>query len=218
MVRRTGSSEKKETWYGEKYTQHYDPDGNKSGTSKVEKNWLGEERMQHYDSDGNKSGISREEKNWLGEKRIRHYGSENERPSDHTGGGDRYESSSSVDTDSPVTFLSILASIGVTTYYSGIIGMTGLPTISNLREALNYADTEFWFSFLISIFLWMAPMLVVYRMILLRSFVGVLLISLSIWGLFAGFVPIPNDQASSLVVSGLGIFLSTLFTAGMGEP
>lgn len=59
-------SEKKTDWLGNKYTQHYDKNGNKSGKSESKKDWLGNNYTQHTDKKGNNSGRSERKKDWLG--------------------------------------------------------------------------------------------------------------------------------------------------------
>lgn len=68
-----GRSEEKTGWFGQEYTQHYDADGNKSGTSEERTDWLGDKYTQHFDTDDNKAGTSEERTDWLGDKYTQHY-------------------------------------------------------------------------------------------------------------------------------------------------
>ena len=55
---KSGTSEDKESLFGDKYTQHRDSEYSKSGTSEDKESLFGSKYTQHYDSDGNKSGTS----------------------------------------------------------------------------------------------------------------------------------------------------------------
>ncbi len=188
MVRKSGRSEEKETWYGEKYTQHYDSEGKESGTSKKEKDWLGQEKIQHYDPEGKRSGHSKEERNWLGEKKIQHYGSTDKRSDVDVGGYD-HGSGSHSGTECPPFLASTLAIIPVTVYVSGLIGLIGLPTGDDLRNAFEIVShLELLLFLLVFIFLWSVPIFLIYKLVA-RSFVGILLVSLSAWGFITGFIP-----------------------------
>ena len=131
MTKKSGRSEEKETWYGTKYTQHYDSKGKESGTSVKERNWLGEERVQHYEGK---------------DKRSSSHASDYD-PSSYS------TTSHSTGSDYPTTFLSILAGIGLIVYLLGFLGVPGFPeTIDDLRKIFNDK-----FSLLIFLFLWILP-------------------------------------------------------------
>ncbi len=67
-----GRSEEKEDWLGNKYTEHYDDDGNKTGESRDKEDWLGNKYTEHTDSSGDKVGESRDREDWLGNKYTEH--------------------------------------------------------------------------------------------------------------------------------------------------
>jgi hypothetical protein len=51
-----GKSIERQDWAGNKYTEHYDDDGNKTGESRERVNWAGDPYTEHTDADGNKNG------------------------------------------------------------------------------------------------------------------------------------------------------------------
>jgi len=70
MSEKSGRSEEKTDWLGNKYTQHYDADGNKCGWSEEKVDiWSGGDKYtQHHDEGNNKSGWSEEKEDILGNK------------------------------------------------------------------------------------------------------------------------------------------------------
>lgn len=81
MSKKSGRSEEKTDWLGNKYTQHYDADGNKCGWSEEKVDiWSGGEKYtQHHDEDNNKSGWSEEKEDiWSGgDKYTQHHDESN---------------------------------------------------------------------------------------------------------------------------------------------
>lgn len=61
-------SEKKEGFWGNKYTQHYDEDGNKDGYSEEKEGFWGDKYTQHYDKDGEKTGYTEDKEGFWGDK------------------------------------------------------------------------------------------------------------------------------------------------------
>ncbi len=207
MVRKSGRSEEKETWYGEKYTQHYDSKGKESGTSKKEKDWLGQEKIQHYDPEGKRSGHSKEERNWLGEKKVQHYGSVDKRSDVDVSGYDRGNGSSSA-AKGQTFFSSIIVSIGVAVYLSGLVGL--LRPGNGLKEVVeSYPSVEQLLSLLLlsgsaGLFL------VLFHGIIASFPMGTILVPIAIWGLFAGIIPIPDNYITSIVALVAGFFIYVL--------
>jgi hypothetical protein len=74
---RSGWSEERKDWLGNKYIQHFDSHGDKSGRSESKTDWLGSEYTQHYDSHSNKTGWSESKKDWLGDDYVQDYDSDN---------------------------------------------------------------------------------------------------------------------------------------------
>ena len=72
---KTGESREWEDWKGDKYTEHTDSDGDKTGESREWEDWKGDKYTEHTDSDGNKTGESREWEDWKGDKYTEHTGS-----------------------------------------------------------------------------------------------------------------------------------------------
>src|SRR3972149_4938829 len=70
MSEKSGRAEEKTDWLGNKYTQHYDADGNKCGWSEEKVGiWSGGDKYtQHHDEGNNKSGWSEEKEDILGNK------------------------------------------------------------------------------------------------------------------------------------------------------
>ena len=71
--KRSGRSEEKTDWLGNKYVQHYDSDGRQAGRSEEKTDWLGNDYVQHYDSGGDKTGRSEDKADWLGNEYVQHY-------------------------------------------------------------------------------------------------------------------------------------------------
>ncbi len=69
------SSETKTDFWGNKYTQYYDDNGNESGTSEIRKDFWGDTYRQYYDNSGNDTGTSKTEKNFWGDSYTQHYNS-----------------------------------------------------------------------------------------------------------------------------------------------
>jgi hypothetical protein len=90
-----GRSEERTDWFGDKYTQHYDKDGNKVGRSEERSDWFGDKYTQHYNKDGNKVGRSEERNDMLGDDYVQHYDEDGDkagRSSDKTDWfGDHFE-------------------------------------------------------------------------------------------------------------------------------
>lgn len=76
MSEKSGRSEEKEDFWGNKYTQHYDADGNKCGRSEEETDFWGNNYTQHRDEDNNKSGRSEEKEDIWGNKYTQNYDEE----------------------------------------------------------------------------------------------------------------------------------------------
>lgn len=73
---KSGWSEECEGSFGNKYTQHYDADGNKSGWSEDCEGLLGGNYTQHYDTDGDKAGWSEDCEGFFGGEYTQHYDTE----------------------------------------------------------------------------------------------------------------------------------------------
>lgn len=78
MSEKSGRSEEKTDWLGNKYTQHYDADGNKCGWSEEKVDiWSGGDKYtQHHDEDNNKSGWSEDKEGILGSKYTQNHDEE----------------------------------------------------------------------------------------------------------------------------------------------
>jgi hypothetical protein len=76
MSDKSGYSEERTDWLGNKYTQHYDKDGNKAGYSDERTDWLGNKYTQHHDKEGSKAGYSDERTDWLGNEYTQHHDKE----------------------------------------------------------------------------------------------------------------------------------------------
>lgn len=73
MSDKEGRSEEKTDFFGNKYTQHYDSDGNKSGWSEEKTDFFGDKYTQRYDQDYNKTGWSEEKADFSGDKYTQHH-------------------------------------------------------------------------------------------------------------------------------------------------
>jgi len=73
---KSGRSEKKTGFFGNKYTQHYNSGGEKTGRSEKKQTWLGKTYTQKYDARGEKSGRSEKKETWYGKKYTQHYDSD----------------------------------------------------------------------------------------------------------------------------------------------
>ena len=76
MSEKSGRSEEKTDWLGNRYTQHYDADGNKCGWSEEKMDLWGNNYTQHRDEDNNKSGWSEEKEGILGNKYTQNHDEE----------------------------------------------------------------------------------------------------------------------------------------------
>jgi hypothetical protein len=65
-------SEEKTDFLGNKYTEHYDDDGQKVGESREREDFLGNKYSEHTDIHGQKTGESREGEDFLGNKYSEH--------------------------------------------------------------------------------------------------------------------------------------------------
>jgi SH3-like domain-containing protein len=73
---KSGRSEKKPGFFGNSYTQHYNDRGEKRGHSEKKETWLGREYTQKYNSKGDKSGKSEKKETWYGKRYTQHYDSQ----------------------------------------------------------------------------------------------------------------------------------------------
>lgn len=74
--KKSGRSERKETLFGKKYTQHYDSKGEKRGRSEKKETWTGRKYTQKYDAKGDKRGTSENKTRFFGKKYTQHYDQE----------------------------------------------------------------------------------------------------------------------------------------------
>jgi hypothetical protein len=65
-------SVEKSDWFGHKWTEHYDDDGNKVGESQERRDGFGHRWSEHTDSDGNKTGESHEKRDGFGHSWTEH--------------------------------------------------------------------------------------------------------------------------------------------------
>jgi len=73
MSKKDGWSEEKTGFFGDKYIQHYDGDGNQAGWSKEETGLFGGKYTQDFDQSGSKSGWSEEQTGFFGGKYTQHH-------------------------------------------------------------------------------------------------------------------------------------------------
>ncbi|HEX8247173.1 MAG TPA: hypothetical protein VF599_03230 [Pyrinomonadaceae bacterium] len=76
---KSGRSEKKTDFWGNKYTQYYDKSGNKSGKSEQKTSWSGKKYNQHYDREGKKSRWNEQKESFFGKKYTQHYNKDNKK-------------------------------------------------------------------------------------------------------------------------------------------
>ncbi|HEX8353056.1 MAG TPA: SH3 domain-containing protein [Pyrinomonadaceae bacterium] len=103
MSDKSGRSEEKEDFWGNKYTQHYDGDGNETGWSEQKEDFWGKKYTQTYDEDNKKAGWAEDKEDFWGNRYEQQYNEEN----DETGWsenkeafwGNRYEQHYSEDND-----------------------------------------------------------------------------------------------------------------------
>ncbi len=67
-----GHSVQRTGWFGGKYTEHFDADGNKTGESEAKTGWFGGKYVEHTDTAGNKVGESEAKTGWFGGKYVEH--------------------------------------------------------------------------------------------------------------------------------------------------
>lgn len=90
-----GKSEEKTDFWGNKYTQHYDDDGNESGRTTNETDFWGNNYEKHVDNNGNETGRTTNETDFWGnnyEKHVDNEGNEIGRTTEETDfWGNNYE-------------------------------------------------------------------------------------------------------------------------------
>lgn len=79
MANKKGKSEKKTSFWGKEYVQHYDSKGNKSGRSERKETFWGKKYTQHYDSKGEKRGKSEKKETWTGKEYTQKYNTRGEK-------------------------------------------------------------------------------------------------------------------------------------------
>jgi len=72
MSDKKGWSEEKTDFWGDKYTDHYDQDGNKTGWSEEKTDFFGDKYTQHHDESG-KGGWSEERTDFFGDNYTQHH-------------------------------------------------------------------------------------------------------------------------------------------------
>lgn len=79
MANKKGRSEKKTTFFGKEYIQHYDSKGNKSGRSEKKTGFFGNTYSQHYNARGEKSGHSAKKETFFGREYTQKYNAKGEK-------------------------------------------------------------------------------------------------------------------------------------------
>jgi hypothetical protein len=79
MANKRGKSEKKTTFWGKEYVQHYDSKGNKRGRSEQKETFFGKKYTQHYDTKGEKRGHSEKKETWTGRQYTQKYNASGEK-------------------------------------------------------------------------------------------------------------------------------------------
>lgn len=79
MANKRGRSEKKTTFWGKEYVQHYDSKGNKSGRSEQKETFFGKKYTQHSDTKGEKRGHSEKKETWTGRQYTQKYNASGEK-------------------------------------------------------------------------------------------------------------------------------------------
>lgn len=79
MSDKSGWSEEKEDFWGNKYDQHHDEDGNKTGWSEEKETFFGDKYNQDYNENSEKIGWSEEKESFLGDKYDQQYDEEGEK-------------------------------------------------------------------------------------------------------------------------------------------
>ena len=74
-----GTSVAKESFTGTKFIQHYDNDDNEIGSSEFKEDWLGNEYVQHFDNKSEKSGFSEKREDILGNEYVQHFDNKSEK-------------------------------------------------------------------------------------------------------------------------------------------
>jgi hypothetical protein len=77
--KKSGKSEQKTNFWGNKYTQYYDKDGKKSGRSEQKENFWGQKYNQHYDKNNNKTGWNERKEDFWGNKYTQRYDNNNKK-------------------------------------------------------------------------------------------------------------------------------------------
>lgn len=71
-----GRSRQRESFFGDKYVEHEDVEGNIVGKSRLRESFLGDKYTEHEDSEGNVVGESRSQENLFGDRYSEHQDSE----------------------------------------------------------------------------------------------------------------------------------------------
>jgi hypothetical protein len=68
----TAESRQREGWFGDKYVEHQDADGNVIGESRQREGFFGDRYTEHQDADGKVTGESRQREGLFGDKYVEH--------------------------------------------------------------------------------------------------------------------------------------------------